>query len=67
MKQSHKEILVKIEKYLSSPGVEHLRFWQALRNCNIICYEEKSNSHEVPNVKDDYNISDNELLKRIKS
>lgn len=65
MKQSHKEILDKIEKYLDRPGSEHLRFWQALFNMNIV--EFKSDPQENGNyqIKDDHNISDEKLLKRI--
>lgn len=67
MKQEHKEILDKIEKYLSQPGAEHLRFWQALFGMNVVRFEdEKPLPDGNYRIKDDYNISDNELLKRIK-
>lgn len=70
MKTEHKQILKKIEKYLSQPGCEHLRFWQAMRNMDIIKFEEirKHNDSRWNESKpiDDYNISDEDLLKRIR-
>lgn len=71
MKKSHREILDKIENYLEQPGSEHLRFWQALRGCNVVVYEEMydpdSEYHTVIDYApvNDYNISDERLLKRI--
>lgn len=66
MKKSHRDILSKIESYLSQPGAEHLRFWQAMRNCNIIEYEDIEHDFGMEyRVVDDYNISDEALLKRI--
>lgn len=68
MKKEHKEILNKIEKYLSQPGSEHLRFWQALRNIDVIKFEESgvnNSNYKYPKPIDDYNISDKELLNRI--
>lgn len=70
MKKEHKEILNKIEKYLKQPGSEHLRFWQAMRNIDVIKFEEIKtyNNSEWNECKpiDDYNISDEDLLKRIR-
>ena len=66
MKKEHREILNKIEKYLERPGAEHLRFWQALRNCNVIEYEDIEHDFGMEyRVVDDYNIADGKLLKRI--
>lgn len=71
MKQSHKDILNKIETYLSEPGAEHLRFWQALYNMNVVKenkrFDEKEEIVLPITIKDDYNISDEALLKRIKT
>jgi hypothetical protein len=70
MKKEHREILNKIEKYLEQPGVEHLRFWQAMRNCNLIEFKEVKIHNDsqwndyVP--VDDYNTTDERLLKRLK-
>ncbi|MFT6125766.1 MAG: hypothetical protein ACJAVA_000207 [Flavobacteriaceae bacterium] len=69
MKKEHREILDKIEEYLEQPGAEHLRFWQAMRNCNLIEFKEvkvhnDSQWNEFIPV-DDYNIADEKLLKRI--
>lgn len=70
MKKSHKEILNRIEKVLSQPGAEHLRFWQAMYNIDLVVENnrfDKNGDIELPiTIKDDYNISDEELLKRIK-
>lgn len=66
MNPKHKEILDKLEDYLNRPNVDQLRFWQALRNCNIICFKDIPNKKGIFDVVDDYNISDDELLKRIK-
>ena len=66
MKESHKEILNKLEEYLEQPSSEHLRFWQALRNCSIIEYQDVDTGiHLEIQVVDDYNISDEALLNRI--
>lgn len=66
MKESHREILNKIEEYLEQDGSEHLRFWQALRNMNLIEYQDTyTGKHLEVQVVDDYDISDKALLKRI--
>ncbi len=67
MKQSHKEILSKIESYLSQPGAEHLRFWQALYNMHIVVPEDAEWTKESIgiDIKDDHNISDASLIARI--
>lgn len=66
MKHEHRMILAEIEKYLDRPGAHHLRFWQALYNCGII--QKEINSVDLEwNVSDDYNLSDEALLKRIKN
>lgn len=73
MKKSHRDILNKIEKYLKQPGAEQLRFWQALYGINIIRGELKvkqGNFWDAPDIitviKDDFNISDESLLKQMK-
>lgn len=67
MKKEHREILNKIEEYLEQPGVEELRFFQALFNINLIKFEDIPYiSNGVYQIKDDYNISDDALLKRMK-
>lgn len=69
MKQSHKEILNKLEGYLNREGSEHLRFWQALYNCDMLIENRKLDGEDeitLPiTIKDDYNISDEVLLKRL--
>lgn len=64
MKKEHKEILTRIETMLSQPGAENLRFWQAMRNCDLIVY--KGGPVEGYKPVDDYNLSDENLLKRLK-
>lgn len=73
MKPKHREILNKLEAYLEQPGADELRFWQALYGAGIIKGDFKPlkiNGVEVPdmviNIRDDFNLSDEELLKRIK-
>lgn len=66
MKPEHKKILNIIEEYLSQPEAEYLRFWQALRNIGLIEYQEVDTGiHLETQVVDDYNISDDKLLKRL--
>lgn len=66
MKLEHAQILNKLKEYLSQPGSEHLRFWQALFNSGVLVFEDKPMPNGNYKLKDDYNIPDNELLKRIK-
>ena len=73
MKPEHRQILNKIEEYLKQPGAEHLRFWQALYGMGVIKGEMKIKQafhFEMPEliteIIDDFNISDEVLLKRIK-
>lgn len=67
MKAEHKQILSKIEDYLNQPGSEYLRFWQAMRNMDLIVYNDvDTHMHIERQVIDDYNISDEKLLKRLK-
>jgi len=70
MKKSHKEILKRIEKELSKPEAEHLRFWQAMYNIDLVIennyFDEKGDIVLPITIKDDYSISDKDLLKRIK-
>lgn len=73
MKPEHREILNKLEAYLEQPGAEHLRFWQALYGVGVIKGDFKPlkiNGVEVPNmiisIRDDFNLSDEDLLKRMK-
>lgn len=64
MKDKHKAILFLIQEYLEKNG-EHLRFWQALYNLGVI--EGKIEDDDRLHIVDDYNISDEELLERVKS
>jgi len=70
MKKTHREIMNKLETYLNQEGSEHLRFWQALYNCDMVIENkrmDRDNKIILPiTIKDDYNISDNELIKRLK-
>jgi len=70
MKNEHKEIIDKITEYFNRTECNDLRFWQGLRNMDIIRYEETYRHpnpiHNTFNPVDDYNISDERLLKRIK-
>ena len=74
MKKEHKDILNKLEEYLSRPGAEHLRFWQAIYNIGIIESDLKTlptrTSWELAGttsvIRDEHNISDEKLFKRIK-
>lgn len=67
MKLEHAQILNKLRDYLSQPGAENLRFWQALFNAGVIVFEDKPLPNGNYKLKDDYNISDVALLKRIKT
>lgn len=64
MKQSHRNILNKLEDYLNQPGAEHLRFWQALYGCGIIRGEMVDRENQI--IIDDFNIKDEQLIKRIR-
>lgn len=66
MKKEHEIILDKITSYLSEPGSEHLRFWQALYNMKII--KMHIVDERIPDIRviDDHNISDKDLIERIK-
>ena len=66
MKAEHKEILDKMEEYLSRPGSENLRFWQAMRNCDLVVNAKSIDMFKSPPIQDDYNIGDNSLLERVK-
>lgn len=66
MKVEHRQILDKIEEYLKQPGSEHLRFWQALFNIDVISPSDVANPYGVFLIKDDYNIDDKKLLNKIK-
>lgn len=70
MKASHREILDKIETYLEQPGAEHLRFWQALYGMGVVKenkrFDERGEIILPITITDDFNISDEALLKRIK-
>lgn len=74
MTSKHREILDKLEEYLNQPGAEHLRFWQALYGAGVIKGDLKTSSFistpDIPEavlvIRDDFNLSDNELLKRMK-
>jgi len=67
MKKSHRYILNKLEEYFNQDGVEHLRFFQGLRNCNLIEYHTVDTGiHLETQIVDDYNIEDSKLIKRIK-
>ena len=70
MKESHREILNKIEVYLEQPGADHLRFWQALYGMGVVeenkRFDERGEIVLPITIKDDFNISDEALLKRIK-
>ena len=66
MKAEHEQILDKIKVYLSQPGAEHLRFWQALYNMDIVVFEDNMNKEGTYSIKDDHNISDQKLIDRIK-
>ena len=64
IKPEHKEILNLIERYLSQEGGQHIRFTQALFNLSIT--EFKDNNPENEALKDNYNDSDEKVLKKIK-
>ena len=64
-KPSHKIIITKIVKYLNSSGAEHLRFWQALYNMNIVSKIDIGRVNEF-RIKDDHNISDKKLIERLR-
>lgn len=66
MKPEHRQILDKLEDYLNHPGAEHLRFWQALYNMDVVVFDKSTPDNEPFTIKDDHNISDKALLKRIK-
>ena len=66
MKPEHKQILEKLEDYLSHPEAEHLRFWQALFNAEVVVFEDRPKQDGLFSIKDDYNISDKKLLERLK-
>lgn len=66
MKPEHKQILDKIEDYLNAPGAQHLRFWQALYNMDVVVFEDKPQANGNYRIKDDHHISDDKLLERIK-
>lgn len=66
MKKEHEIILDKITSYLSKPGSEHLRFWQALYNLGIIkIHTIDTGIHFESWVRDDHNISDKDLIERM--
>ena len=62
MKAEHKEILKKLEQYLSKDGAESLRFTQALFNLGV--YEQVV-SNERCYLEDNHNQSDEETLRKI--
>ena len=66
MKAEHRQILNKIEKFLEQPGGNQLRFWQALFGANVIKFRDKPDANGNYRIQDDYNMSDEELLKRIR-
>lgn len=64
MKAEHRKILDKIEKNLEQPGSQHLRFWQALFAFGVINNVVRPDG--TCDIVDDFNVSDEILLKRIK-
>ena len=67
MKKSHRDVMDKLEEYFSQEGSQHLRFFQGLRNCNLIEYHTVDTGiHLDTQIVDDYNIEDSKLIKRIK-
>lgn len=64
MKEEHKTILLLIEQYLTKNPEQ--RFGQALFNLDITQFDASCKGKEYSSLRDIYDDTDNEILKRIK-